>query len=258
MLNKKILIANFKMNPQNSKEATTLLKNILKDLKNIKNTEIVFAPPFIYLENLKKIIKKYGLASQNLFYQDNGAYTGEISYKMLENLGVNYAILGHSERRALGEDNNFINQKLKVLTKSSIIPILCIGEKVRDDNHEYVNFLQNQILECTEGINKKILEKLIIAYEPVWAIGKDADREATPEEFLEIKILIKKVLALKFGVKNINNVRIIYGGSVDDKNIFGFLEKGETDGFLVGRASLYPKKFIKIINYTENLPKMHA
>lgn len=257
-MNKKIIIANWKMNPIASKEANTLLKNILKDLKNIKNTDVVFCPPFIYLESLKKIVKKYSLGSQDLFFEDIGAYTGEVSYKMLENLGVKYSIIGHSERRALGEDNIFINKKLKALSKSSIIPILCIGEKERDINHEYVNFLQNQILESTEGLNKKVLEKLIIAYEPIWAIGKDATRDATPEEFLEIKILIKKILSLKFGAKNINNIRIIYGGSVDDKNIEGFLRVGESDGFLVGRASLDSKKFLKIINYTESLSKMHA
>lgn len=258
MQSKKIIIANWKMNPTTSKEAVSLIKNNLTNLKNIKNTDIVFCPPFIYLESLKKIVKKYSLGSQDLFSEDSGAYTGEISYKMLENLGVKYSILGHSERRAQGEDNNSINQKLKVLNKSSIVPILCIGEGERDMNHEYVNFLQNQILESTEGLNKKVLEKLIIAYEPVWAIGKNATREATPEEFLEIKILIKKVLALKFGIKNINNIRIIYGGSVDDKNVLGFLNIGESDGFLVGRASLDSKKFIKIINYIENLSKMHA
>jgi triosephosphate isomerase len=256
-MQKKIIIANWKMNPSSSKEATTLLKNILKDLKNIKNTDIVFCPPFIYLESLNKIIKKYTLGSQNLFYKDEGAYTGEVSYKMLENLGVKYSILGHSERRSEGEDNNLINLKLKTLAKSNIIPILCIGEKERDTNHEYVNFLQNQILACVEGLNKKVLEKLIIAYEPVWAIGKDATRDATPEEFLEIKILIKKTLSLKFGAKNINNIRIIYGGSVDDKNIGGFLSIGESDGFLVGRASLDSKKFIKIVSYVENNFKIH-
>ena len=258
MQSKKIIIANWKMNPITSKDATVLIKNILKTLKNIKNTEIVFCPPFIYLESLKKLIKKYSLGSQNLFYKDEGAYTGEVSYKMLENLGVKYAILGHSERRREGEDNNLINLKLKALTKSSIIPVLCIGEEIRDNNHEYVNFLQVQLNTGLEGINKSLLSKLIIAYEPVWAIGKDATREATPEEFLEIKILIKKVLTLKFGAKNIENVRIIYGGSVDDKNIEGFLSAGESDGFLVGRASLDSKKFLKIINYTENLSKMHA
>lgn len=257
MQNKKIIIANWKMNPTTSKEANTLLKDIFKDLKNIKNTDIVFCPPFIYLESLKKIVKKYSLGSQNLYSQEKGAYTGETSYKMLENLGVKYSILGHSERRAEGETNNTINQKLKSLTKSPIIPILCIGEKERDSNHEYVNFLQNQILESTEGLNKKVLEKLIIAYEPVWAIGKDATREATPEEFLEIKILIKKILSLKFGAKNINNIRIIYGGSVDDKNIAGFLNIGESDGFLVGRASLDSKKFLKIANYVESNFKIH-
>lgn len=249
---KKIVIANWKMNPVSSIEAIGLVKNILKDFKKIKNTEIVFCPPFIYLENLKKNFKKYSFGAQDLYPIDRGAHTGEVSYKMLDNLGINYAILGHSERRAKGESNILINQKIKSLLKTNISPVICVGEKERDENHEYINFIQNQILECLEGINKKVLEKLIIAYEPVWAIGKDATREATPAEFNEIKIFIQKVISDKFGSKIAKQIPIIYGGSVDDKNIAGFLKEGESDGFLVGRASLEPKKFLKIINFTEN------
>ena len=112
--------------------------------------------------------------------------------------------------------------------------------------------IEKQIIEALENINKRVLENLIIAYEPVWAIGKNAVREAKAEEFQEIKIFIKKILTLKFGAKNIANVKIIYGGSVDENNIFSFLREGEADGFLVGRVSLDSKKFSKLINNVEN------
>ena len=160
--------------------------------------------------------------------------------------------LGHSERRAMGEKNEDVNKKIKAALSLGIIPIVCIGEKERDQNHEYLAFVKEQIEVGFKNIPKETLSKIIIAYEPVWAIGKNAAREATPEEFLEMRIFIKKVLSIMFGVKN-EIPRIIYGGSADEKNVLDFVKNGEADGFLVGRASLDPKKFSNIINTIENI-----
>ncbi|MBU0611902.1 triose-phosphate isomerase, partial [Patescibacteria group bacterium] len=123
----------------------------------------------------------------------------------------------------------------------------------RDESHEYLNFIKTQIEECLKGIVKSFLPKIIIAYEPVWAIGRNAVREATPKEFLEISIFIRKILSDKFGAKAIGKTMVIYGGSVNPKNTADFLKEGETDGFLVGRDSLDPEKFGEIINITENI-----
>jgi triosephosphate isomerase len=173
---------------------------------------------------------------------------------MIYNLGVKYVIVGHSERRSslagAGEINEIVNKKVKAAISAGLIPILCVGENVRDENHEYLNFVKKQIEECLNGVSKNLIAKVIIAYEPVWAIGKGAF-PATPEEFREMNIFIKKILSDKFGVKEASKVKIIYGGSVDDKNALDFIKDGQADGFLPGRASLDAEKFSKIIKICE-------
>jgi triosephosphate isomerase (TIM) len=249
-MSKKIIIGNWKMNPLSFKEAQKLFTNIAESVSDIKKTEIVICPPFLYLENLKKFSRKIFLGAQNVFWGDMGAYTGEVSGEMLYNMGVKYVILGHSERRAMGESNNNVNKKIKASIAAGLIPILCVGESIRDENHEYLNFVKIQIKECLNGISKNFISKIIIAYEPVWAIGKGA-LPAIPEEFREMNIFIRKILSDKFGVREVENTKIIYGGSVDEKNTEGFIKDGNADGFLVGRASLDPKKFSNIIKICE-------
>lgn len=239
------------MNPISLKEAESLFKKINKIIST-KKVEIVLCVPSLYVVKLKSLSKKIALGIQNVFYENSGAYTGEISAEMAYSAGVRYVILGHSERRALGEDDKNISQKVKSALVSGLTPILCVGEKERDSEHEYLNFIQNQLLQSLEGISKNSLEKLIIAYEPIWAIGKDAVRKARGEEFNEMKIFIKKILSDRFGIKMIEKVRIIYGGSVNSKNVEEFLRQGDADGFLVGRDSLNPKKFFEIIKNIEN------
>jgi triosephosphate isomerase len=248
---KRIVIGNWKMNPLSLKEAEKLFAKIAKSASLIKKTEIVICPPFLYLEKLNKIGRKIYLGAQDAFWIDSGAYTGEVSAEMLYNIGARYVIVGHSERRAMGENNNDVNKKIKAAIAAGLHPILCVGENKRDIDHEYLNFVKKQVLECLDGISKDSISKIIIAYEPVWAIGSGAS-PATPEEFREMNIFIKKILSDKFGAKNISNIRIIYGGSVDEKNALGFFKDGHADGFLPGRASLNPKKFAEIINVAES------
>lgn len=242
------------MNPSTKKEAESIFKLILKNLNPKTKAEVVICPPFLYLENLKKLSKKVAVGGQNMFWEEKGAYTGEVSAEMLYNIGAKYVILGHSERRALGELNEDVNKKIKQSLSVGLIPILCVGESLRDENHEYLNFIKTQIEECLVGVSRNLISKVIIAYEPVWAIGKNATREATPEEFREMSIFIKKILSDKFGAKMIEQTRIIYGGSVHPENALGFLQEG-TDGFLAGRDSLDPKKFVEIIKICETLNK---
>ena len=253
IMSRKIIIGNWKMNPSSLRRAEDLFKSVLKVMPHKIKTDVVICPPFVYLPSVAKALagkeklKKIALGAQNVSWQENGAYTGEISAEMLKDAGVKYVILGHSERRANGENNNDINKKIKMALSFNLMPILCIGEKERDENHEYLNFIKKQIEECLSGIFKDSVSKIIIAYEPVWAIGKSAKREASPQEFDEMRIFIKKVLSDKFGAKTIEKLKIIYGGSVNSKNAEEFLKNGQTDGFLVGRDSLDAKKFAEII-----------
>jgi len=254
MLKRKLVISNWKMNPSSLKEAEKLFTEIVKSVSSIRKTEIVICPPFLYLEKLKKLSRKIFLGAQDVFWKDDGAYTGEVSGGMLYNLGAKYVIVGHSERRAMGESNDDINKKIKASVKAGLFPILCVGESIRDKNHEYLNFVKAQLEECLDKISKDSILKIVVAYEPIWAIGKGAS-PATPEEFREMNIFIKKILSDKFNVKAVGNIKILYGGSVNDKNAEDFIKEGKADGFLVGRAGLNSKKFSKIVKICEALNK---
>ena len=193
------------------------------------------------------------MGAQDAYVGDVGAFTGEVSTEMLYNLGARYVILGHSERRMLGENNTDINKKLKSGLSASLTPVLCVGETNRDDNHEYFNFVKNQIIECLNGINKNLFSKIIIAYEPVWAISTTKERrDATALDSSEMVIYIRRVLTDLSSPDIANNVRILYGGSVSSKDASDFMTNGGVDGLLVGRASLDAKKFVEIIKIAEN------
>lgn len=251
-VDKKIVIGNWKMNPVSFKQAEKLFKDVSKNISKVKKTQVVVAAPSIYLEKLNKISKKIPLSAQNSFIGETGAFTGELSPEMLYSVGARYVILGHSERRALGEDNILINKKIKSVLSASMTPVLCIGESDRDVNHMYLDFVKTQITECLAGVNKNSLADVIIAYEPIWALSSTVGRhDFVPAEFLEIKIFIKKILSDMFGAKVVLP-RIIYGGSVNPKNAQAFIVEGEADGLLPGKASLDAKKFLEIINIVEN------
>jgi len=250
-MSKKIVVGNWKMNPITQKEAENLFNKINKNV-NFKKTEVVVCVPVLYLNQLKSLSRKIKSGVQDISFEESGAHTGEIGGEMVYGLGARYVILGHSERRARGESNNDIAKKVKGALSASLAPVLCIGEKERDEAHEYLNFIKNQLNESLAGISKSSIAKLIVAYEPIWAIGKNAVREATGEEFREMKVFIKKILSDKFGAEAVESIRIIYGGSVNPKNALSFLKEGDADGFLVGRDSLDPKKFAEIISLTES------
>ena len=246
MKRKKIVVGNWKMNPESLRLAEKLFKNIAISKKRTIKPELVITPPATYIRPLSKISKKIKLGAQNIHSEEYGAHTGEVSGAMVYDAGARYVILGHSERRAMGEDGEFINKKVKTALKEGLIPIVCVGEKSRDRDFSHFRFIQDQLEECFAGIPKNSVGKAIVAYEPVWAIGKDAVREATPEEFREMAILIRKFFNDNFSAKIALSLSVLYGGSVNTKNAEAFVEKGEADGFLVGRASLSPDKFLKI------------
>lgn len=243
---KKIIIGNWKMNPATEKEAIKLAKG--SDFKNV-----VLCVPFIFLSIISKVLKRARLGAQDTFWGDVGAFTGAVSPSMLYNVGVKYVILGHSERRALGETNTLVNKKIKESLSSGLIPILCVGESVRDESHSYFNLVKIQLEECLDGVKKTSISKIIIAYEPIWAISSTANRkDATPADSQEMSIFIRKILSDKFDAEA-SGVRIIYGGSANEKDALDFLKNGAVDGLLVGRASLDAKKFTEIISIAENI-----
>ena len=244
----KLIIANWKMNPASEKEAEKLLIGTSRKAKTLKDVELIICPPFPYLFLFKKNkITKISLGAQNVHKELEGSYTGEVSVKMLSSLGVKNVILGHGERRKLGENDEFINQKVLTLIKNKVNPIFCIGESSRDGDGNFLSFLEDQIKKGLNGVAKTQLKNVVIAYEPLWAIGKNAQREATREEFVEVKIFIKKVISDLYDLKSAHEIKIIYGGSISSNNAKSFLDAG-ADGLLVGRDSINIKKFEALLD----------
>jgi triosephosphate isomerase len=172
---------------------------------------------------------------------------------MLYEIGVRYVVLGHSERRALGETNELINKKIKGALVAGLRPILCVGESERDANHGYFNLVKIQLEECLAGVSKNSISKIIVAYEPVWAISSTPNRrDATADDSREMSIFIRKILSDKFG-SDAGKMRIIYGGSVNEKDAFEFLQNGGVDGLLAGKASLNAKKFVEILKIADKI-----
>lgn len=195
---RKIVIGNWKMNPKKQKEARVIFDEIVKNNKGAKNIDIVICPPFPFLSIGDKLkVKNIKLGSQNVFEEMSGPYTGEVSPEMLLSLGVKYVILGHSERRALGETDKIINKKVLIALKSKLLPIICVGENTRDVNGFYLAFIKHQLIECLSSVPKNQIKNIIIAYEPVWAIGPL--RPTWPHRLVRDRLVVNQGLIAQIG-----------------------------------------------------------
>jgi triosephosphate isomerase len=242
---KKIIIANWKSNPRNIDEAKKLAK--ATDF-----IDAVICPPFPFLETVGNVIKKSSLGAQDVFWGDIGAYTGEVSWRHLKNLGVKYVIIGHSERRRyLKESDELISRKVEAALKAGLKVVLCVGEglNIHNEGADPVKIFVKDQLEKNLPVNfdSDIAgSRLTVAYEPVWAISTEAGgKPDTPENAVEMIKFIKGILNSDF---NVANPKVIYGGSVNAKNAAEFLRNKEIDGALVGGASLKPKEFKLIVD----------
>jgi len=242
----KLIVGNWKMNPKNSVEAENLFQEIKKGIKNTcykqgQRTEVVICPPFIYLSKLQFKTDNIKVGAQNCFWEKKGAFTGEISPLQLKSLGVKYVILGHSERRQyLGETNEMIAKKLNAVLEAHLLPILCIGETKEERTAEKTaDVLKTQLENALQPTYN-----LVIAYEPVWAIG--TGDFCPPDEALTNLMFIKKQLLKLLPQKTADKIKILYGGSVNSKNAKDYIDVG-FNGLLVGGASLKAGEFIKIV-----------
>ena len=252
---KKIIIGNWKLNLDHL-EAIQLLQKINYSLPEDieENIEIVLSPSFTSLRSLQTVISsdklKIKLSSQNVSQYSSGAYTGEISAAQLKKLDIEYAIVGHSERRTLfNEVDSVINDKVNRLIDSEIVPIFCFGESIDErKSGTYLNFIENQINEGLKGLRKDKVKKLVVAYEPIWAIG--TGEVASLENIVEVLDYVKNIINKK-PFFNDDNIKLIYGGSVSPDNAEDILNSKIVDGALVGGASLDPNKFLDIIKAVE-------
>lgn len=242
-----LIVGNWKMNPISAKLAKNIFTDIAKKIKPNKGLSVVVCPPSLYLPLFQKKSKTIALGAQNTFYEKEGAFTGEISVSMLKDIGVKYSLVGHSERRMLGETNEDVAKKVQAILKQGLIPIVCIGEKDRDSGHKYLQFIEQEIKSACSLVSKNLISKIVFAYEPIWSIGKNALRQATAEEAREMGIFIHKVISDLSSPSVSKSIKILYGGSVDEKNANQFISDGGMEGLLVGRASLNANQFSELI-----------
>ena len=240
-----LVIGNWKMNPGSKKDAVKLIKTLTGASAKYTNVTTVIAPPFPYL-SLVTPKKQLSLGAQTLDVET--PFTGGVSVSMLKDLHVSYVILGHSERRAHGETDVHISARTTSAVDAGLRAVVCVGEKERDHSGKYFGVIESQVLAALKKINRTQLSRIVIAYEPVWAISSGDGRgvTATPDIAHEMKLFIQKVLVGKYGRTIALRVPIIYGGSVNPENANALLG-GEVDGFLVGGASIKSDAFISIL-----------
>jgi len=249
-MRKPLIAGNWKMN-KTASEAMDFANNLKSALRDVQDVEVVICPAFVALSEVSKILEGSNakLGAQNMYMQENGAYTGEISPLMLKDAGCQYVIIGHSERREyFKEDNKLINAKIKLALKYQLRPILCVGETLSEyQNNQTIDIVKTEIREGLAGIDGEQMSQVAIAYEPIWAIG--TGKTATPADANKVHKIIRKIISEMFDAKTGEKTRIQYGGSVKPDNIGALMEKSDIDGALVGGASLSVESFIRIANY---------
>ncbi|HBG17527.1 MAG TPA: triose-phosphate isomerase [Firmicutes bacterium] len=245
-----IIAGNWKMFKTNS-EARLLVTGLKEKLAAVHDVEVVVCPPFTALASVAELLKdsKIALGAQNLFWEEEGAYTGEVSPVMLRDLGCQYVIIGHSERRQyFGETDQQVNKKVKAALRHQLLPIICVGETLEQrEAGETDSLVSSQVEKALTGVGAEQIPKVVIAYEPIWAIG--TGRSSTGEDANKVITLIRKTIAQQYQQEIADQVRIQYGGSVKPDNIKEFMSQPEIDGALVGGASLKVDSFNSIIRY---------
>jgi triosephosphate isomerase len=247
---KPIIAGNWKMN-KTTAEARDLATKLAPLVSGAKDREIVLAPAFTALQTVAEAIKgtNMSLAAQNLHWEEKGAFTGEISAEMLLDLGCKYVIIGHSERRQIfGETDEGVNRKVKQALKKGLLPIMCVGETLAEREAGKLNEIINrQVTGGLKDVSVDDMKKIVIAYEPVWAIG--TGKTATPEQAQEVHALIRQKVKALYNAEIGEGLRIQYGGSVTPDNVSALMAKPDIDGALVGGASLKPESFAALVNF---------
>lgn len=246
---KALVVANWKMNPASIREAKKLLEATKTATAAAKGVSVIVCPPAIFLRELAGRGTKVMYGAQNVHFEPRGSYTGEISALQVKEAKATYVIIGHAERRALGETNDDVRKKLDMALASGLLPILCVGEKSRGVGAEHFDFVREQLREAFSDESAKRLSKIVIAYEPVWAIG--APKTMEPRQMHEMSIFIRKTLVERCGAAG-HDVKILYGGAVDAGNAGMMLREGDVAGLLVGRASVDAAGFGALLKAVAN------
>jgi len=247
-MRKKVIAGNWKMN-LNIHQSQKLVSEIISGLGKDNKAEVIVCPPFTSLSEISSLVKdtKVKLGAQNMHFEESGAYTGEISSDMLKSVGCEYVILGHSERRVIfNEPDELINNKIKTALTKELKPIFCIGELLdQRERGETMQVVSHQINRGLEGVSSEQMKNVIIAYEPVWAIG--TGKTATPQQAQEAHSFIRELISKNYSTLVAENLIIQYGGSVKPENAGELLSQKDIDGALVGGACLKADSFLSII-----------
>ncbi|MEA3362714.1 MAG: triose-phosphate isomerase [Thermodesulfobacteriota bacterium] len=247
-----LIAGNWKLN-QTLAESKELANQLASNLADIADRDIVIGPVFTALATVSEIIKNspIQLAAQNCYPQTTGAFTGEVSPTLLQDVGCNYVIIGHSERRQLmGETDSFINQKLLKILEAELRPILCIGETLQErENNQMLEVLKRQVKGGLDNLTATQMADIVIAYEPIWAIGtgKTATNEQAQQAHSFIRDLVREIANQEVA----DRIQILYGGSVKPDNVDGLMAQDDIDGALVGGASLKAEDFIRIVRFED-------
>jgi len=254
MNTKRIIVGNWKMNPSTFVEARKISRKIKRFAPDLAKTEVVICPPFPFIAGIvpRKEIKNFHMGSQNVSVEENiGPFTGEVSSSMLSNIGCEYVIVGHSEQRKKGDTDATVAKRMKHVLDVGMKAVLCVGESVRDDGGLYLEQLKNQIKNSFTDIPKKYAGNIVIAYEPIWAIG--AEEAMRPEQIYETSLFVKKVFSDVFGPENGIKVKVLYGGAVNFRNSVDIILTGKVDGLLVGRESVNVSGFIELLKAVDSV-----
>ncbi len=255
-MRKSIIAGNWKLN-KTCKEAVELVTELNRELSEITEIDVVVCPPFTALRDISDVLvdSRIGLGAQNLYWEDAGAYTGEISAPMIKDAGAQYVIIGHSERRQyFGETDETVNKKIRAALAHGLIPIVCVGEMLEDrEAGKTDDVIKTQFSGSFAGLSAAEMSQLVIAYEPVWAIG--TGKTATKEQAQEVHRLIRQLLTKAHGDDTAQSIRIQYGGSVKPDNIAELIAEPDIDGALVGGASLKSDSFTQIVKNSLGVTK---
>jgi triosephosphate isomerase len=246
-----IIAGNWKMN-KTTVEACDLVRKIAYAVVNVTDREVVIAPPFTAIYALQDAVRETNihLAAQNMHWEDKGAFTGEISAEMLLDSGCKYVIIGHSERRQhFGETDETVNKKMKQALKKGLLPIMCVGETLAEREADKLNdVISRQVTNGLKDVAAEAMQRVVLAYEPVWAIG--TGKTATPEQANDVHALIRGKIKLLYDAGIAEGIRIQYGGSVTPENVSALMAMPDIDGALVGGASLKPESFAALVKFT--------
>lgn len=252
MSSKKLIVGNWKMNPETLEEAKLIVKKTRSVAKKLNNIEVIVCPPAVFsCAGISKRDETISIGAQDVSIHDNGSHTGDIGALMFADIGLKYVIVGHSEKRKSGETDEIVAKKVLKVVEAGMSAILCVGEQKREESGTHYDYVRDQIKNSLANVPSKFAKNIIIAYEPVWAIG--ATEAMDPKEICEMAIFVRKVFSDVFTQDSAMKAKVLYGGSVNFRNAYEIISVSQVDGLLVGRESVNIPGFKELLKAVDKI-----